>query len=466
MSKTTTLVKNTAIIGLGTISTKALTFFLLPLYTNVLSPDDYGLIDVLVVMSSLMVPFIILEMNNGVFRFLIGTEEGINYSKDEVFSTGVVIETIGLIVAFFVSLLVNAFYELPYFCVMVFYIFSLVLSQLTLNTTRAFGDTVVYSIAGIISTLIALVLNIVLILFFKWKAVAILFSLIIGRFLGTAYILYKEELYNYFSISAINWSAGREMLRYTLPLIPNSVSWWIASASDRLVILWALGATANGVYAAAHKIPGIYNILFSVFSLAWTESAARNTSDNLFIEETVKRSVNIMIYMLFGIVSCSSLFFDVLFGANYIDSYWHIFILLIAIYFLSLSSLYGGVLTGKMASKVEAYTTIVGGIINVLVNLLLINYIGLYAASISTTISYFVISFLRERKLKEWYDIKIFSFKDIILVPLGTLCIFGYYLHNCIINGIAIIAIMVCFFLKNRDIVYSVRNLIKRRSGK
>ena len=69
------------------------------------------------------------------------------------------------------------------------------------------------------------------------------------------------------------------MLQYALPFIPNTVSWYINQLSDRWIISIFLGASANGVYALANKIPSIVNILYPAFNLAWTDSATRSVND-------------------------------------------------------------------------------------------------------------------------------------------------------------------------------------------
>lgn len=464
MSKTSKLVKNTAIIALGTLSTKALTFFLLPLYTNALNPEDYGLIDVLMTMSSLIIPFATLEINSGVFRFLIGNEKRINYSHKEVMSTGIVIELFGLSITLLLSSIVNWFYAIPHYKALTFYILSLAVLKLSLDTTRGLGDMLSYSVANFFITFISLVLNVVFILVCKWGAVSILIALATGNFLGIFFLFFKERIYKYVDCKAVSRMVGKDILRYTFPLIPNTISWWVVSASDRVIILEFLGATANGIYAAAHKIPGIYTTLFTVFNTAWVESVARNASDHTFVENTVKTSVNIMIYMLLGIMSCTNLFFNLLIGKKYSGSYWHIFILLIAIFFSSLSSLYGGIISGKMDSKTIAYTTLIGAVINILVNLGGIKQIGLYAASISTTVSYVVISIIRAKCVGKWYQIKLFNAKDLVLLPLGCLCILGYYFHSGILSVIAIVAIVICFAAVNKNIFWGFMSKITRKS--
>ena len=56
------------------------------------------------------------------------------------------------------------------------------------------------------------------------------------------------------------------MLKYSCPLIANTVAWWITNASDRYVVMWLCGTAANGIYSVAYKIPSILNILQSFYA--------------------------------------------------------------------------------------------------------------------------------------------------------------------------------------------------------
>lgn len=158
-----------------------------------------------------------------------------------------------------------------------------------------------------------------------------------------------------------------------------------------------------------------------------------------------------MTYMLLGIVTCSSLFFNILIGENYSDSYWHILILLFAIFFSSISSLLGGIYAGKMESKSVAQTTLIGAIVNVIVNLAFVRVLGLYAASISTLCSYFFVFILRYFKCREWYDLSLFSSKDIFTGLLLITVMLGYLLRNNLINSMIILIIIAAFVFNNRN---------------
>ena len=463
MNKQRQLLKNTAILGIGTLSTKILTFLLLPLYTKVLEPDDYGLIDFLISLCTLVIPFATFEINSGVFRFLIEKSSSSDKDKSEIISTGLFIQGIGLTLVLVLSFIANIFYPIPNYPWIILYVFSLSFAKFMSDTARGFGNNTTYSIANFINTVVSLGLNLILILVFKLGAVSILIASSLGNLIGSIVIFFKLRIITFFDHTGYNEVVAKRMLKYTLPLMPNTLSWWVVSASDRLIIVTFLGAAANGIYAAAHKIPGIYTTIFSVFSLAWTESVARNADDPEFVCQTFRQSISIMLYMLFGLVACSSLFFNFIIGVKYQESYWHILILLITIFFSSVSSLYGGIFSGKMDSKTVATTTIIGAVINIAIHLLLIKLINLYAASLSTALSYIVISLIRGYQARKWYPIKLFDLKDLHLIPLFFFVLIGYTLKSPILNTISIILSIGCFYIFYRPLAISVLKLISFR---
>lgn len=63
------------------------------------------------------------------------------------------------------------------------------------------------------------------------------------------------------------------ILKYSIPLVPNSLMWWIMAAGDKYIINYFLGDSANGIYSLALKIPQIINMVYSLFIQAWQMSA-------------------------------------------------------------------------------------------------------------------------------------------------------------------------------------------------
>ena len=69
----------------------------------------------------------------------------------------------------------------------------------------------------------------------------------------------------------------KEMLVYCIPMIPNSIMWWITDASDKYMIAFFVGVSSNGIYALAKKIPSVLSMLHSVFFQAWQLSAVEES---------------------------------------------------------------------------------------------------------------------------------------------------------------------------------------------
>ena len=70
-SKYTKLVKNTAIFAIGNFSTKILTFLIVPLYTYVLTTEEYGRIDLFTTTISFLVPIVTLQVQEALIRYLL-----------------------------------------------------------------------------------------------------------------------------------------------------------------------------------------------------------------------------------------------------------------------------------------------------------------------------------------------------------------------------------------------------------
>ena len=87
MNKEKQLFKNTAIVSIGKLCTQLITFFLLPLYTYALSTEEYGIVDLLNTLISLFIPIVILQIDQGVFRYLLDVRDKEEEKKKIISST-------------------------------------------------------------------------------------------------------------------------------------------------------------------------------------------------------------------------------------------------------------------------------------------------------------------------------------------------------------------------------------------
>lgn len=453
-SREKTFAKNTIILSIGTISSKIFTFFLLPLYTAVLTTEDYGNVDLLQSVIQLAIPIVTLQLSAAVFRYLIDKES--LKSKTEIITGAFIIVAFNTIISIFVFSLFYIVYPFKYFMLFVWSFIASVCYKIIQSVVRGFGHNILYSVASFITVLSSLLVNLILILGFGFKGDSILIAFAISNFLASAVMYVKEKMWRYFSFYAFSRTQMKELLQYSLPLIPNEISWWIANTSDRFLIRFFLGSSFNGIYAAANKIPTIYTTIHSVFNLAWLESIARSVNDtdrDRFINEMIEKVYKFFVCLCLGIICCMTLAFRYLFGINYTDAYPHVYILTLAIFFNSMCAMYGGIFTAFKHSKIIGSSTVIGAIANIIINFLFIRFWGLYAASLSTLISYIIVYMIRVVKANKFVKLEwpvAFLIRALLAFCIVTV---GYFIKNDLINIIIFFGMILWSFYENRTII-------------
>ena len=158
--------------------------------------------------------------------------------------------------------------------------------------------------------------------------------------------------------------------------------------------------------------------------------------------------------------------FPLLINKEFNAAYDQILILMYAMLFRVLVGLYSCVYVAQKKAKKIALTSITAAVMNVVVNVALINFIGVFAASISTLVAFlsmFVIRYIDVNK-----SVKMKIKKTIILgsVIIGGMLIFSYYSRNSIIQIIALVITVIYAFTTNIDMLKSAINVVKEKLGK
>jgi len=468
MSREKNLIKNTGILAIGQLSSKLFTFLLLPVYTSLLLPEDYGVVDVLQTVINLVLYVATLQIESAIFRFLIDNRDNTEIKKEYI-STGLFIVVSMTGITTLIVLLVNRYYNVPYLSLFLLSLWALAFYFFLSNLARGLGKNTDYSIASFIVTLSSLIINIVFIVSLGKGASSILLALAGSQVFGSLYLVFRLKVWRLVSFHAFRKAKMQEMLAYSVPLIPNAISWWIANTSDRILILMFLGSAANGIYATANKIPTIYTTLFSVFNLAWSESVSLSMKDKdhqQYINAMLNRSYKFFSFLNLGIIICMSFMFDLLVGENYAQAYSQIYILLVAIFANSMCSLLGGVLTGLKDSKATGWTTAVGAAVNFLINLCLIQKIGLYAASISTLVSYCVIFLCRYKVVCKSIKVRFSLNYSVQLAIILALVSTAYFLRNIMLSMIVLFVLVVWGCWQNQETIRGFLLILQKKDNK
>ena len=457
MNKKKQLAKNTIIIFFGRVCTQLISFFLLPLYTSYLATKEYGTVDLIQTYVTLLVPIITLELEMSIFRFLIDSRKS-EKETNKLISNNFFILGISLSIFSILYIIVSSIVTIPYRWLILVDIIVCVLSGNFLQVARGFGKTLDYAISCILTGLTTVISNIILICFVHMQAEGMIISMALANFMCSLYLFIRLKLYSKINFKIVDFKQIKEMYKYSLPLIPNGISWWIVNVSDRSIISIVLGASANGLYAISNKFPTIISSLTGVFNLSWSESAALhiNSSDrDEFFSDITNTILRLFMALGVGMLACMPFVFPILIDAKYNDAYNYIPFLVLGTVFNVAICLYSQVYLAKKLSKQVASTAIVGAIINILINVIFIKQIGLYAAAISTMISYFVMMIYRHFDLKKYVNIKVEKKLIIESIIIYTFTLLIYYQKSIILHVICLLIVCIYAFITNKDFLKS-----------
>lgn len=465
-SRSKELTINTSIIILGRISTQFIVFLLLPLYTTILSTEEYGTVDLITTLVQLIVPVMSLMIDQGVFRHLLNCKD--DECRREYISCG-----------FFLLACTSVLALLLYGVVCLFEITSLVLWLFTITIATAFSNfflqiarglkhTSDYALGSFICSVVTIVLNVLCIATLHMGAVGMLIATLIGNVVCCLFLFIKLRVGEYISFSSFRVKNLVEELKYSLPLIPNQLSIWVMNGSDRMIITLFLGAAANGILSVSHKFPAIYMSFFNVFQLVWHETGAVHYYDDdrdEFFTDMISKIISVFTAFSLSILVMIPIVFEWLVNSAFQEAYYNIPIYMVASMFNIVVGLLGVVYVATKNTKEIAKTTIIAALLNIIVNVVLVKYIGLYAASISTLVGYFVTMIYRIIDSRKYIIIK-FKIKQIItIVALTTICCSIYYLDNKIISLIFLPIFVITMCLINKEIIDGLTDMISEKVG-
>lgn len=232
-NKYTALISNTIIFALGTFGSKLLVFLLMPLYTSVLTTAEYGAMDVVVNVSNMLLPLVIVSINDGVIRF--GMDHA--YKRRDVFSTGIWVSLAGFgIFLIFWPVMKKIDMISDYTALIYIYVLAAALQGVSAQFVRAMGLVRLFAFNGILNTLSTVFFNVLFLVVMKWGMYGYILSVVLSNVVSMVFLWIAARLYRY-----MRWWKGirretvREMIIYSLPLIPATIMWSITNVSDRVL---------------------------------------------------------------------------------------------------------------------------------------------------------------------------------------------------------------------------------------
>lgn len=452
MSRQRDLAKNTAILSFGKICTQCISFLMLPLYTAVLDTTEYGTFDLLVTYGTLLLPLVNWQFDQGIFRFMLDCR-GNKEEQSNLFSSVLVANALqSAVYALLLIAIVNIFnINNGYF--LLAYVILHVFTALLLQFARGLGKNGIYAVASFISASGTVLFNVITLAVLKMGLQGLFAATLSAQSLTIVYLVFAIKPWNYFKISYATRKTFSAVCRYSLPLIPNNLAWWVVNVSDRTIVSYVLGVGINGIYTVANKFSNVFIQFYNIFNLSWTESVSLHFQDedrDEFLSEMITTMYKLFSSACLGIVACMPFIFPIMINERYADAYPQVIILMYAMLLRVIVGLYSCVYIAEKDSKKVAYTSAASAVINILVHVLLINRIGLYAASISTLVAFGVMAVIRYIDInKNVLKMKISKGALISSLLLACVLTVTYYMNQTIVNVVMLLVVCVYALVMN-----------------
>ena len=464
MASTKRFVNNMGFYALGTFATKLLAFLFVPIYSKFLAPSELGIYSVTIATVSFALPLLFQSIWEGTFRFTI--EEGDDGRR--VLATSSKYCLILSLLYSLLFLLVSYTIDLRYGLYILLYAIGNVGTMYWQFAARALKANKAYAASSVIYSSLSIVMNLVLILVFHMGIEALFIASITGSVAMVMYLELKLHILVDINKYPFNRVLLIQIIKYSTPLAINTVSWWLMSSCNNIIITSSLGTHENGIYAIAMKFGMIMSVVTSVITLAWQEEAFRTYGDSdqdAYFNKVLDLLTKGLLGVTFVLIPLTYVvYIYMVFGEYQRGVVLATFIYLSAVY-NALSCHLGSALLARKESDILFYTTLAGGVINVIVSLVLVNIIGILGAAVGSAVGNMFNFFVRIPILKKRINLNI---SYAYLIPLTILCVLlgmccTHYQGRILPQTFILLCSVVMFVLANRQLLSKIKTKITNK---
>jgi O-antigen/teichoic acid export membrane protein len=453
------LAKESLIYGLSRYISKFISIFLLPLYTAVLTPEDYGIIDLL---STVMVvsTFLIISGTDSAIGYFFFRKESEN-DRPAIITTSLILRLLFsggafIIILIAAPLISNILFGRDYSLFLKITAFTIVFSTIhsfIFDLLRLEFRPWLYTIISTSSILLNILLTILYVLILKKGVYGALVAQAFAYgivFVYTIIYVFKKYGYKYSKL----WS--KRILAYGFPLIGTGVAMWVLSSTDRYFLAHYTDLTSVGIYAVGMKLASLLGMLAGALQLAWGPYALGIQYENN------AKIIYSKVFLVFFIINTIGIFAISMFSIDILKVFTqpNYYSAKAVVPFLCLSTVlssgYFIVSIGINITKKLQHTiwiTISAALLNIILNFLLTPLFGVIGASFSIMIANLLIFVLTLIISNKYYPVPYDYLKILYIFIPSAIIVFISYYYNLRIIPRSIISLL--YFITAGIFLYS-----------
>lgn len=388
------LAKNTMILAIGNFGSKLVQIILVPFYTRVMTTSEYGTVDIMQALVQLLLPIVAISIFESVFRYAMEKE----YDTTAVFTVGITVTFVGITVMSLIGGILSGFFDPTYIWLVIANTAVVALWTLLSQYARAIGKTVLFSANNVLVTFLVLIFNLIFLMWLKMGITGYMLGYILANLFSALHLAVGLKKDFKLSFKNVNKKLFKEMLIFAIPLVFNGICWWLSSFTDRIMIVYYLDASENGIYAAASKIPHLLSVVVTIFYQAWQTAAnqefkSRDVSE--FYSKIYEQNSACTFLMGSALIVLSRPINMLFLGSEYSKAWVLMPTLILSTVFFSFSQFLIAVYSANKKTTMALVTNMVCVVSNIVLNALLIPKFGTLGAAVATAASYVILWFVR-----------------------------------------------------------------------
>lgn len=447
-----------AIYTAASVLYKGISFFTIPIFIRLLSPEEFGRYNVFISFEAVIFLFSGLTLHASIKNACYDYKEDYDtYIQNCVY------------VDFFNSILITIFANI------ICYLWSeqidldylevnlLTLSGLCGAITSVYGSKLVmsyqaggYAVMSFISVIASIVLSLLFIFtFFDFDHyLGRIVGVVAGQVVAVVYVISHIFRKGFSPIKIAYWKYG---IRISLPIIPHGLSQMILGSANRVMIKYLYSAAQAGIFSFTYTISMVPQALFSSISSVWEPWFFEKMNENDM--EQIRRKSNmfcVLISFVFVVMSCITPEIVRLFATkDYLDAIDISIIVLLGCYFATLYNIPCEVEYFHKKTKHIATSTFICAAINVGLNFLLMQYFSYKVAAYVTLFAYFLYFLFHMYMSYHIIGIWVFDLKTMTFVIVGSvsMMVLSLLMINIIIGRLIIMSIVTVFVFKQRKLI-------------
>ena len=466
-SRSKKFVKDFGIYAIGNLGSKLITFLMVPLYTYfVEKPSDYGYFDLCLQVCMLLVPIVTLQLRDGSFRFLLETQESSDRTKIVSFVYRTLFFTSSVTVA--VALLTSMVIHINYLWYTIALLITMCFYEVLAQVSRGLGNNKAFIAIGLIASFGIGIFSLIFVVGFKMGIAGIFLANILARIVALLLVELKmQTLSRFFRIKVDFKQVSREILHYSLPLIPVTLCWWLTTTSDRFFVKYFLGLEITGLYAVAVRFGGVIHTLSNIFFQTWQENAIQqfhSKDRDIFFSNVFNNYIFILAFTLIAFTFTVKICFNWIVGPNYQQSIEYIYLVNLSTILFAITAFFEIPYQCAKDTKAAMPSIVLTAIINIVLNLILTPILHIYGVIVTSITSYLVLILYRWIDTRKYFTLHFHkrTLIPLILILVGILPF--YWSHNHYVDILfIIIASVILYYSTSPELREDILGKIKKK---